>query len=104
MGARLTFTCGRCGLSGVVSGRPDRGFVLRTDTRYCPQCQTLFDAAISWAVSEDDPRRRSMEASIRFNECRSCHSTELLPWREGEPCPCCGSGSLECKGGIQMWD
>ena len=48
MGMLMTYTCDKCGLSGSVSARCDCGFVVYTETRYCPQCQILEDVATEW--------------------------------------------------------
>jgi ssDNA-binding Zn-finger/Zn-ribbon topoisomerase 1 len=103
MGMRREFGCDTCGLSATVSGGPDCGFLVRTDTRYCPSCRILFDAILSWTNFESHTRTREMDEQIRFKECPSCHSTELAQWKAGQPCPSCG-GNLVMKGVQELWD
>jgi RNA polymerase subunit RPABC4/transcription elongation factor Spt4 len=103
MGMRMAFRCDTCGLSASVSGGPDCGFLVHTDTRYCPSCRALFDVVVSWTNFEGHTRTREMEAGIHFNECPSCHSSRLTQWHSGQPCPGCG-GNLTQRGGVELWD
>ena len=173
MGAKIGFICGMCGLSARVSGGPDSGMRVCTDTRYCPRCQNLIDVETSWTnfgrhvrelrpliargkeqgyltyaqvndhlpseivdpeqiedivntvnemgipVYEEAPGIESLrasaplgsagkesievEAKAGFDECPSCHSTDLIPWKKGAPCPRCG-GTMTDSGRRVRWD
>lgn len=100
---RMGFRCDTCDLSATVSGGPDCGFIVHTDTRYCLSCRMLFDAAISWANFSGHTRTREMEEQMRFNECPSCRSTQLVSWKAGQPCPS-SRGNVVMKGVVELWD
>ena len=48
MGTLYEFNCDACGLSAGVSGGPDRGVRVHTDTRFCPSCRELCDVEVGW--------------------------------------------------------
>ncbi len=104
MGMSCEFVCDTCGLGGTVTGGTSCGFLVHTDTRYCRACRKLFNVATAWTNFLGHERTRDDEERIRFNECPSCHSTELAAWRNGEPCPSCGGNMVMKPRSMILWD
>ncbi len=47
VGALLEFRCESCSYEAMVSGRDDVGFVARTTTVLCEDCEELYDVVMS---------------------------------------------------------
>lgn len=108
VGQNRRFHCEGCHLTAAVSGGPDRGMMVYTETKYCPHCQMLSDIAIGSApdvsLSDDSPEELQQEAEGgRYNVCPSCGSLKLTVWKNGDPCPRCG-GLIVDDGPGRMWD
>jgi hypothetical protein len=105
MGERYQFKCERCGLSAVVSGGPDSGFLTETKTVFCRTCGILQDI-VTW-VNEDDLKLMPPSARDEFkvtNTCGECKSADLVDWGKGGACPKCG-GSIQKNGNLmELWD
>jgi len=100
MGGLFQFTCVNCGYKAQVSGRPDRGFFVFTDTMACARCQEIFDVVVG--VDRDAPpaMQRPRPETPR---CPMCHSTEITPWADAHPCPKCGA-KMDSGDLVLLWD
>ncbi len=109
MGQRRHFHCEGCHMTATVSGGPDRGMTVFTETRYCPQCEALHDVTTGPApdvyLSDDPPQEQQQEeGSEHFDVCPSCKSSNLTVWTDVDPCPRCG-GVIICDGiSSILWD
>lgn len=102
MGSCQGFRCRECDVSGVVSGRPDRGFSIHTLTVYCVMCGHLQDIAVefTWSIHMQE-KPDSLDLT---QVCRICSNPDLVEWKQGQPCPCCG-GVIEATGrDLCLWD
>ena len=99
MGISRHFECQHCGLAAAVSGGNDAGKMTRTQTRYCPECETLVDVCTGLHdhVEEQPHHRRG------YDRCPDCRRVVSIAWSDGTPCPRCGG---EITGGdvIVAWD
>lgn len=104
MGTHYLFRCDRCGMAVEISGGPDRGIFIRTDTMYCLSCHLLVDVSVGHC---DDAPKVSRVHETREDEglgrCPKCLGSRLTQWRSGEPCPLCG-GRIENRGVTADWD
>lgn len=97
MGFSQSYRCKTCGLAATVSGGDDFGFIAKTQTRYCAQCQKLIDVCVGlW--------EQTLPAGEQFGECHFCKTLTEQRWSAGDPCPRCG-GEVEATGEEMLdWD
>jgi Zn finger protein HypA/HybF involved in hydrogenase expression len=98
MGISQEFRCEACGMTAEVAGGPSGIKAGETDTRFCPTCRTLVDVMTTWRSGMPADRHRG-----GLNECPTCNSTQLTPWRQGQPCPVCG-GKMTMTGSVWETD
>lgn len=111
MGCSISYCCKDCGLGATVSGGDDIGFYVRTQTRYCPKCETLVDVCTELWCKEPLPgllpQKRLQEMhdlEHSFGQCHLCKSLTESVWCHGDPCPRCG-GVVEATGKqVIDWD
>ena len=95
MGKRLKFKCTNCDYSTQVSGKPDVGMMVETNTVLCEKCNEVVDIVTKSLLGKAD-----------LGTCPICKSNEnIKPWDNiKRPCPKCGGilkDSHEC---IMLWD
>ncbi|MCB1232334.1 MAG: hypothetical protein KDN19_18955 [Verrucomicrobiae bacterium] len=107
MGMIHTHTCTSCGYSEQVSGGPDSGIDIGTDTYACSACQLIQDRT-TWVEVRTDYGDYQGEPYIREPRirCRKCQRKGAMkPWRSGDPCPRCGAPMpIDPKGINVLWD
>jgi hypothetical protein len=103
MGARYEFQCKGCGYTAVVSGGPDLGFFLRTQTAYCTSCKLLIDVP-GETLTEDQIEDQQGIYLTKELTCDLCGNTRLNIWRQGDPCPRCGGAVVDTGRPVVLWD
>ena len=103
MGTSYEFKCSKCGLSGEVSGRKDRGFYVHTQTVFCSDCRTLVDVAMGYCDDPTHPRRAANGDEPNFGKCPGCGGGNIQLWNAGDPCPACG-GPVKQGMTTALWD
>ena len=116
VGALVQFSCPGCGYTAEVSGGPDRGMRVSTQTMICLGCRELVDVTTGPAQSLDPP-------SSKRRRCPRCRSRRFEPWGSGEnqmtrlpiggaaevaaedrfDCPKCGQ-TMEAGDVVTHWD
>lgn len=100
MGTWKTFQCSKCDYSASVSGGPDGGFYIDTDTMVCNTCKEVVDVVTSLRdIIEED-------SDSEINVCPVCHGKDLKKWKKSHPCPKCG-GKMAEGGDLKekiLWD
>ncbi len=99
MGARYSFACSSCRYVAGVSGGPDMGKFVQTETMVCRRCHQVVDVV----VESRTPRTFPVQWTQKVAQCPKCGSTEWLqPW-QNRNCPKCGR---EMKQGdrLMFWD
>ena len=101
MGFCVTFRCTLCGLEATVSGHPDVGLNIRTETRFCVCCETLVDVAVDFT---SPPEFLSFEYdSFNFDKCPHRQHAADKQWVSGDPCPRCSGIVAKTEGDSFQW-
>ena len=99
MGQRFLFQCDACTYSVEVSGGPDVGMSVATQTVACAKCKQLFDVV----TSEDPGNAAAPAAPLRCPRSRgSTH--RVTAWNCGDPCPRCNGVVRVTGDAVVMWD
>ncbi len=100
MGALLEFRCESCSYEAMVSGRDDVGFVARTTTVLCEDCEELYDVVTSRSTmgTEKGGDRSEIEP-----ECPKSSRHTVERWEHPGACPKCGN-EMTIGDKITMWD
>ena len=107
MGQILLHRCPACGYRAEVSGRPDGGLLVATQTFVCDGCEIVFDGVVR---SEPRPRETTPPDPdgrvARTPRCPQCRGTaSLREWNSGDPCPKCGKGPMSrSETPVALWD
>ena len=108
MGFSQSYRCKTCQLGATVSGGDDIGFYARTQTRYCPKCETLVDVCTELWCKELLPGLlpegrldELLELENKYGQCHHCQNVTETVWCVGDPCPRCG-GVVEATGEEMM--
>lgn len=100
MGTLKTYQCNKCNYSAHISGGPDEGMLIKTNSMLCEQCNEVVDV-----VTEYWTEIKPLNSDIGI--CPKCDSSEhLKKWNNKKrPCPKC-DGVLEedLEEWITMWD
>jgi hypothetical protein len=99
MGSIYQYTC-KCGYEAQVSGGPDIGFSVKTQTKTCTDCQILVDVVVGPSMP-DMPLDEELEKSV--GKCPQCNHTNVTKWPETKPCPKCGETMQQGHVEI-LWD
>ena len=99
MGIKRTYKCKKCGYTALVSGGPDVGMLVRTDTFVCLKCKELVDVAVGYTPNSP------LKIANR-GKCPICNSKKhLAKWdTQLRPCPKCGEKLEEIPGKEVLWD
>ena len=98
MGATYTYTCQSCGYSANVSGGPDVGFVVKTQTGFCSTCNELIDYVTEVCHPDGDS-----EKDVVLGACHKCRTPVEQNWHDGDACPRCG-GAFGERSLYENWD
>lgn len=125
MGQTYSFRCDNCTYVAEVSGCPDIGSLVATETAICLDCHELVDVVSE--VHEFGCRAGGHEQELRdrVGHCPLCHGSNTKPWgrnreflldpagfavadpvEEGAdwgPCPKC-SAPMRSQGLVALWD
>ena len=93
MGSKSELICNDCGYTAMVSGGPDQGFVVDTQTGYCANCAELVDYVTLFRGDKE----------IALGTCHHCKKPVTQDWNEGDACPKC-SGKFRKSNRFEMWD
>ncbi len=85
MGSTYQYKCNDCGYTVEVGGGPDTGFVVKTQTGVCNECNELVDY-----VSEICSADGETEEEIIVGACPKCRIHVDQVWNDGDACPKCG--------------
>ena len=99
MGQHSRFRCDACGYEAVVSGGPDVGFAVATQTIACAKCKELFDVV----TSEDPGNPKAPKIPLRCPRSRTAKHP-VKPWKSNGPCPGCGGKMLTSREMEELWD
>ncbi len=114
MGALFKFECESCKYSAEVSGGPDCGMMIdsETNTMVCNECKNLVDVNTYDGPEIIDGMIQLIKIDINNPEeildkeplyCPKCHSTNLTAWSEDIGCPKCGKKMI--RGDLTvLWD
>lgn len=97
MGELATYQCDKCNYSAQISGGPDMGMMVKTNTYVCQKCKEIVDVITFNVDSEEN----------NVGKCPSCHSTEQLEVWDNRKCPCpkCnGKMKISPNGLSILWD
>lgn len=98
MGSTYTYTCSDCGYSANVSGGPDVGFVVKTQTGFCATCNELVDYVTEvWAGDGET------EKDVVIGACHKCKVAVTQQWNDGDTCPRC-DGQFRNRKLYMDWD
>ncbi len=100
MGAWIEFRCGVCGYEAMVSGRDDFGFVARTTTVLCEDCEELYDVVTSRRTMRTE---KGFDRSEKEPECPKSGRHTVRRWEHPGACPKCGH-EMGIGEKITMWD
>ena len=120
MGSKSGYRCRGCGYEAIVSGGPDIGMVIRTQTMTCLDCRELVDVITGFHFEN--------ERDDDIGRCPKCKGRRLKEWGEGRtghhefgedapgpwidenlgprpsgPCPRCGD-IMDLIGWVEDWD
>ncbi len=96
MGLLHTFRCPACRYAAEVSGGPDAGMQVATQTVACLDCRALFD------VPTDRYGRGAPEAVALACPVDAAHRVEA--WGEPFACPRCGAAPMVAEEPSVSWD
>lgn len=100
MGVFKTYNCNKCNYTAHISGGPDSGALIKTNTMLCEHCTEVVDVVIEYWT-------RIKPLNSDLDKCPECDSDEYLKeWNNKKrPCPRC-DGELEedDEAWITMWD
>ena len=99
MGSLYQFTC-KCGYETQVSGGPEMGFMVKTQTMTCADCQQLVDV-ITGPPLPNMPLDEDLNNSI--GKCPQSSRTNINIWPDTRPCPKCGETMQQGDLGV-LWD
>ena len=88
MGALCDFQCKGCGYQTRVSGGPDHGFTVETNTMVCLDCRELVD--VITGIVEGAPEEMVSCRESDIGTCPNCKGRSLAAWHTSTPCPKCG--------------
>lgn len=96
MGTRYTYQCNKCGYSAFISGRPDAGMIVKTNTFLCQKCKDVVDVVVEY-------REHVKRDKSDIGKCPKCKSSENLKrWnKKKRPCPKC-DGTLQILPDAEM--
>lgn len=104
MGSIYRFVCEGCNYAAEVSGGPDIGFIVKTQTVYCHCCRELLDVNVEyWAKRFMSPRDLAQLSENDLGKCPRCRGLESTPWNFGDPCPRC-AGKIRKDTLVMDWD
>jgi hypothetical protein len=93
MGAKHSFCCNICGYTARVSGEPDRGMFIFTETKVCNDCHALVDVTV--ALAPEVRRVRSLPPDPNIGKCPLCKGENLHGWDgQAAVCPKCNKGKM----------
>ncbi len=96
MGERFGFRCEACAYEVTVSGGPDLGMAVATQTIACAKCKRLFDV-----VTSEDPGR--LDAPSVPLRCPRSQAHQVTAWNGGDHCPRC-RGAMSVTAEVELWD
>lgn len=99
MGQLFQFRCDGCGYEAKVSGGPDCGFNVATQTIACANCKELVDVV----TSRDPGNPKAPKLPLRCPRSRTVKHP-VKKWKAGGPCPRCGEKMPETAEVLVMWD
>jgi hypothetical protein len=99
MGQLFAFRCDACGYKAEVSGGPDVGMAVATQTVSCAACKRLFDAV----TSEDPGNDTAPKVPLRCPRSRGAKH-RVSAWNGGDPCPRCLGPMRVTDDGTVLWD
>jgi len=99
MGQYFQFWCDACGYDVEVSGGPDSGMAVATQTIACSKCKQLFDV-----VTSNEPWNASaIQEPLRCPRSRGS-SHRVAAWNGGDPCPRCNAIMRPARVAAVLWD
>jgi hypothetical protein len=99
MGQIRGFRCDGCGYKAEVSGGPDVGMAVTTQTVSCVACKQLFDV-----VTSGDPGNASApKLLLRCPRSRGAKH-RVTAWNGGDPCPRCMGTMTVTNEVVALWD
>jgi hypothetical protein len=99
MGTLFRFSCSGCSYKEDVSGGPDAGMLVQTETGVCGSCRRVVDVAVAVSVHWQGGAKG---ARPPLDVCPHCEGSNLRTWEDGA-CPRCGE-YME-MGPVQLlWD
>ena len=96
MGERFGFRCEACAYEVTVSGGPDLGMAVATQTIACAKCKRLFDV-----VTSEDPGRLGRAVGTATVSAKP--GTPGHAWNGGDHCPRC-RGAMSVTAEVELWD
>jgi hypothetical protein len=99
MGQLVQFRCDGCSYEAEVSGGPDCGFSVRTQTIACGKCKQLFDVV----TSNDPGNPKARKVPLRCPRKRTAKHP-VKAWNNGDACPRCGGTMQGGDESSVMWD
>jgi hypothetical protein len=99
MGQHFQFRCASCAYEVEVSGGPDCGFAVATQTIACSKCKKLYDV-----VTSKDPGNPDAPAvPLRCPRSRGA-AHRVTAWNGGDPCPRCSETMVATGESLALWD
>jgi len=101
MGETVTYRCDTCKYSAQVSGGPDVGMLVRTNTYMCSICKEIADVVTGYCGDDVTPD------DCGIGKCPICDSSEhLKEWdNKTYPCPKCdGVMIVPPDADMILWD
>lgn len=100
MGTSYRYVCTTCDYSAIVSGGPDAGWIVKTQTGICRQCDQLVDVITELREPGVSPLGMS---EVTIGGCPNCRANVTEFWNDGDACPRCG-GAFGPRLGVMDWD
>ena len=97
MGHTYRYCCGSCGYTAEISGGPDIGFVVKTQSGYCESCGELIDF-----VTEIWSPGSGLDDELTMGACPTCDQLIERQWNHGDPCPKC-QGTFHEREWVGQW-
>jgi hypothetical protein len=99
MGKLVQFRCDACEYEAKVSGGPDVGMEVATQTIACARCKQLSDVVTSKNAWDPKPVR----LPLRCPRSRTAVHP-VAPWSVADPCPRCGGAMRDTGEVMVLWD